>query len=407
LANYCRKFVDGLSIICKPLYELLKKEVDASKFKEFIEKDKIIKCFEKIKEKISEETLLGRPVAGGKYILTTDASNIGVGAVLSQIQDNKEVIISFYSAIHNKAQKNYSTTDQELLAVISAMDHFRYFLLGNNFILKTDHMALLYLLRTRNFKSRLMRWALRLQEYDFTVEHIKGTDNFTDILSRAFICSEVLISKNSRKLIVPVKGDEIEIMREFHHKTGHGGIDTMKYLILRKYSWKNARKDINLFVKNCEICAKELRYADTKSVRVLKVEGANEKYEIDLIGPLEKSENGNVYVMTVIDIFNKRGAALPIKNKLGCEIAKKLGIVFKVMGFPKIILTDNGREYVNSNVEDFCRINKILIKHGSPYCPTTTGAVERYNQTLMRKLKKICLFGKLDWESKLQDAVEA
>ena len=119
-------------------------------------------------------------------------------------------------------------------------------------------MALLYLLKTRKFKSRLMRWALKLKEYDFYAEHIHGNLNFSDILSRAFKIQEVLVTKGNRNLIVPLKGDEKIILKDVHESTGHGGTSTMKYHILRKYIWKHVNSDINNYVKGCEVCAREL-----------------------------------------------------------------------------------------------------------------------------------------------------
>jgi len=76
--------------------------------------------------------------------LTTDSSNIGVGAVLSQRNEDKERTISFYSSIHNSAEKNYSTTEQELLAIVAAIKHFKHYLKGKKFLLRTDHKALIY-----------------------------------------------------------------------------------------------------------------------------------------------------------------------------------------------------------------------------------------------------------------------
>ena len=128
------------------------------------------------------------------FTLKTDASGIGVGAMLTQNIDGIEKIISFYSQLHAGAQKNYSTTEQEILGVIKAVEHFRQYLISSKFKIRTDHQALIFLLKKEHEKKRLARWALLLQEYDFEIEHIKGEENFTDLLSRAFQVNSVKIN---------------------------------------------------------------------------------------------------------------------------------------------------------------------------------------------------------------------
>lgn len=99
---------------------------------------------------ISNGTILTLPDRKLSFILTTDASNVGISAILSQIQEGKEKNIAFYSAVHNSAQSRYSTTDHELLATISAVKHYRHYLLGQKFLLKTDHKALIYMMNKKD-----------------------------------------------------------------------------------------------------------------------------------------------------------------------------------------------------------------------------------------------------------------
>ena len=79
------------------------------------------------------------------FIVTTDASKIGIGAVLSQIENGEEKLIAFYSDTNNRAETNYSTTEQELFAIVRKLKHFRHYLMGQKFTLKTDHKILTYL----------------------------------------------------------------------------------------------------------------------------------------------------------------------------------------------------------------------------------------------------------------------
>lgn len=101
-----------------------------------------------------------------EFILTTDASGVGVGAVLSQEINEFEKPIAFASRTLNKAEKNYSTIEKELLAVIWGTKQFRQYLYGQKFTIITDHKPLVYLYNFANLSSRLMRWRLLMEEYD-------------------------------------------------------------------------------------------------------------------------------------------------------------------------------------------------------------------------------------------------
>ena len=138
----------------------------------------LLSVFQKIKDSISADALLALPDISRFFILTTNASAIGSSAVLSQVQNGIERTIAYCSRLHNSAQTRYSTTDQELLALVTSIEHFRPYLLTGCFKLRTDHKALIYLVQTKNNKSRLLRWSLALQGYDFLLEHVSGRKRF-------------------------------------------------------------------------------------------------------------------------------------------------------------------------------------------------------------------------------------
>ncbi|ORD99505.1 POL2 [Hepatospora eriocheir] len=106
-----------------------------------------VDCFKRVRDSISKHCLLSSPDMRHPFILTTDASDIGIGFVLSQEINGEEKVIAYFSKIHNAAQKNYSTTEQELLAVIKSVEYFSYYLFCQKFILNTDHKSLIYLLK--------------------------------------------------------------------------------------------------------------------------------------------------------------------------------------------------------------------------------------------------------------------
>lgn len=111
---------------------------------------------------------------------------MGIGAVLVQLDDNKEEKpIAYMSRKLNSAQRNYSVTERECLAAIEAIQKFRCYLELQEFVVITDHSSLVWLMRQPNLSGRLARWVLKLQAYQFTISHRKGKDNIVpDALSR-------------------------------------------------------------------------------------------------------------------------------------------------------------------------------------------------------------------------------
>jgi hypothetical protein len=157
-----------------------------------------------------------------KFIVTTDAAGVGLGAVLSQIgDDGLEHPICYASRLLNKAEKNYSATELELecLGIVWAIDHFRPYLYGRAFLVKTDHNPLVYLNKTKNKSSRVCRWRLQLSEYKYEIEYKKGVLNTNaDALSRV---GEVMEEKIVVDKTTGVSGpqDEEKVSVKAIHKT--------------------------------------------------------------------------------------------------------------------------------------------------------------------------------------------
>ena len=130
-------------------------------------------------------SVLWLPRHDDHFILHTDASFQGVSAVLSAVRDGVERPVGFYSRELTKTEKNYAATEIECLAIVKAVDHFAIHLLGRSFIVVTDRKALEALQSSRKLNSRLLRWALALQTYNFKVKYRPvSTHQNVDGLSR-------------------------------------------------------------------------------------------------------------------------------------------------------------------------------------------------------------------------------
>ena len=169
LANYYRRFVPGFAAIAKPLHRLTKK---TAKFKWTLQCEQ---AFDDLKQWLTSAPILALPLFSNQFVLDTDASDVGIGAVLSQKQpDGSERVIAYASRVLSKPERRYCVTRKELLAAVSFIKHFRPYLLGNPFLLRTDHSSLTWLYNFKNPEGQLARWLEALQEYNFTIEHRKG-----------------------------------------------------------------------------------------------------------------------------------------------------------------------------------------------------------------------------------------
>ena len=144
------------------------------------------KSFDDLKQCLTTAPVLAFPDFSKPFILDTDASDTGIGAVLSQTDDNgREKVIAFASRTLSKPERRYCVTRKELLSVVTFIRHFRPFLLGHKFTLRTDHGSLTWLSNFRQPEGQLARWIEKLQEYDFSIVHCPGPKHGNaDALSR-------------------------------------------------------------------------------------------------------------------------------------------------------------------------------------------------------------------------------
>ena len=177
LASYYRRFIQNFADVAAPLHNLTQKDVVFSWSNDCSRAFKTLKC-----------KLIGAPILvyprvdkeASQFQLQTDASALGLGAVLEQGGH----VIAYASRVLTKAKANYSVIQRECLAVVYGIRQFRHYLLGRSFQLWTDHKPLQWLSEQR-MEGMLCRWALALQEYNFTVEYRKGSHNDNaDALSR-------------------------------------------------------------------------------------------------------------------------------------------------------------------------------------------------------------------------------
>lgn len=242
LCNYYRKFINNFAKMAKPLYNLCCADVP------FVWNQACENGFEDLKRAVSNPPVLAFPDFNETFVVHTDASNIAVAAVLSQL----ERPIQFASKTLNNAQKNYSTIEKELYAIIYALEIFRHYLLGFEFILYCDHKPLIYLFNTKRFESRMYRWKLQISDYRFKILYKQGAQNtVADALSRietekSQTLEEVLRNTDTHLLraLTRSKSRELEILTKIQNENN----DTKSYEnTLNKSTNMEKRNPIDFF----------------------------------------------------------------------------------------------------------------------------------------------------------------
>ena len=167
--GYYRRFVKGYSDIAAPLVLLTRKS------EKWRWKKPQVTAFNDLKDALSSAPVLIPPDYQQPWIIDCDASNTAIGAVLSQEgEDGLEHPVYFYSRTLNSAERNYSTTDRECLAVVASMKKFRVYILGGEILIRTDHSAVRQLLNNAENTGRYARWVSVLSEFDFTLKYRPG-----------------------------------------------------------------------------------------------------------------------------------------------------------------------------------------------------------------------------------------
>ena len=194
-ASYYRRFVAGFATIAAPLHNLTGKDVP------FVWSPECQRAFDQLKDVLSRAPVLAFPVPGAKFVLDTDASDCGIGAVLSQLVpagtdgDGAELfeerVLGYASRSLSVHEKRYCTTRKELLAVVWFMRYFRPYLYGQEFLVRTDHSSLQWICSFWEPEGQIARWLQIIGEYRFKVQHREGKKHANaDGLSRQGKCKQ-------------------------------------------------------------------------------------------------------------------------------------------------------------------------------------------------------------------------
>jgi transposase InsO family protein len=405
-----------------------------------------LQAIETLKNALTSSPVLKIFEYGLKTELHTDASKDGYGAILCQVdpEDDKLHPVYYMSRKTTDAEKNYSSYELEVLAVIEAVKKFRIYLLGQKFKIVTDCQAFLGTINKIDLTTRVARWALLLQEYDFELEHRPGTRMVhVDALSRNpismcvtttststvlqklsnaqinderlnaiiqllkngpyedYIMSNGVLCKNDHNKLLFVVPDVMKanIIREAHEK-GHFHYKKMKEIIEAEFYIKDLKQRIKRCIAACVKCIlaeRKLGKPEGFLYPIPKGSRPLETFHIDHLGPLQNSSKNYKYIFAVIDGFTKFSWLFPTKT-LNCEeVIKKLEVISETFGYPKRIISDRGGAFISNNFKDYCKQHEVKLHLITPGVPRSNGQIERLFRIVIAVLTKLSLDDPEKW----------
>ena len=436
LCGYYRRFIENYAHITAEFGNIESKEkFEWTKTKEI--------TFRLLKHKFKKAPILRQPDWSLEFQIHTDASGKAVGAILCQ-RDNLgyEYVIEFASKALTKAEVNYTVTEQECLAVKWGIAHFRVYVHGRKFIVKTDHKALKWLMEIKEPAGRLARWILFLQSFDFVIEYREGKKHsnadavsrygytlalfsilflepYQDQVLMDYLRDKQLpagastkqcnrLRKSSEKLVliddyvwikrviddteqlfkIPKPNERAKIVLDAH-KLGHFGTRETYLRIKEEYYWKKMYEFIDNIVKRCDTCLRFNKARDfAHPAMALPVKSVFDRVTMDLVFGFPTTKEGFKGMLVIVIYTTKYPWAVPIKSKTAEEIAWHFLNFIAVFGAPKQILSDQGKEFLNKVVEGITTGFGIEHRITSAYKPDTNGLTECMNKTLTGALRK-------------------
>ncbi|GFW45550.1 transposon Tf2-9 polyprotein [Trichonephila clavipes] len=435
LTGYFRKFIPAYSQIAKPLSDLTRKD------NPFMFEQPQMEAFEKLKKLLTESPVLSIFQQGRTTELHTDASQQGYGTVLLQeAEDGKLHPVQYMSQKTTPAEEKYSSYELEVLAVVNALKKFRTYLLGNHFKIMTDCSAFQKTMDKKDLVTRVTRWTLLLEEYDYEIAHRSGqrmqhvdalsrypvtiitSDTLTARLQRAqqedeniqnlksligtnnatdfFIKNEILYKfVDGRELIAAPRDMQTELIKLAHEK-GHFSSAKTEEIVKREFFIPNLSKQVQNVIINCVSCILANKKCGKKEGflnPIPKEDVPLSTFHVDFIGPLPSTNKRYQHILTIIYAFTKFTWLYPVKSTTLEDALDKLKLQQKTFGNPKRIITDRGSPFNSKGFGDYCTEEKIQNLQITTGVPQGNGQVERIHRILIPVLTKLSIDDPTKW----------
>ena len=456
LIMWYKSFIPHVSTIAAPLFPM------TSAKKKIVWTEEATHAVNALKDAVLSAPTLIRFDRSLPIRITTDASSVGIGAVLEQLADNQWKPVSFWSRKLKDAETRYSATDIEWLAIVDAVTLiWRHFLEDVPFIVRSDHKALERKLHKSAhdppISNRQARWIERLMPFALTFEYIAGSENtVADALSRypytaslntvtvmhsklAGILPRIKIAAEADDLYQRIKQqclngettrfryeDDILVMGEANvfipnddhlrtillaeaHDTifgGHFGIEKTKEKLKRYWYWPGLHKDVEEYIGTCTVCQKTKHSTERPAGKLMPIKSEYpwQTITMDFVGKFAPGRlTGNNMCLVIIDKFSKYTILETVPENIDAE--KTADILLKRMisqfGIPEIIISDRGPQFTSNLWQRICEYLGCKSALASSHHPQTDGQSERSIQTFLRLIRAFASEQESKWEELL------
>ncbi|GBG77800.1 hypothetical protein CBR_g25731 [Chara braunii] len=452
LASYYRKFVPRFSIVARPLSRLTSKNVPYSW------DTACTTAFQALKDAWVSYPVLRIANPKLTFVVTTDASQYGIVAVLQQDDGDGLRPLEYYSKRMPSVKVATSTDMRELYALRMVLDHWKYYLLGCHFKVFSGHETLKWIKQQTTVSPTLLRWFHEIDIFDFELRHKKGCYNrVADALSRhpeymtCLVKSYDLREKLKEELVEQTTKDPelssiLERLRadpsshsDFqdygglifhryrthdclcvpnheplrthfldvaHGRSGHFGMAKTYANLLRWFDWPGMKGTAEKFVAECQVCQR-IKPCRQKSMGLLTPlpipDGPEESVSIDFTDMGKVSKNGYSQVMVIVDQFSKFLNLIPLPPHAPTELVvrefrQKYILQF---GTPKTLVSDRDPRFISTEWKDFTSQLGIKLCMTSGRHPEANGLAEEINQTVFQLLRALIIPDQKTWDEEL------
>lgn len=438
LTSYYRRFVEGYGLVATPLTKLLRKDA-------FQWDEEATDAFKSLKQAMVTLPCLALPDFSMPFVIETDASGFGIGAVLSQRQ---RPIAYFSQALSNRAQLK-SVYETELMAIVLSVQKWRHYLLGQKFTVRTD--ALKHLLEQREIQPQYQKWLVKLIGYDFEIVYHPGLLNkAADALSQippmvelatltvpsiidvSKLQEEVEKDPELQKIITDLKEDQLShpkyhlhqdqlrykdrmvisnksvlipnLLHTFHDSVlgGHSGFLRTYKRIFGELYWRNMKTDIKKYVEECRICQENKSSSLSPAGLLQPLPIPHQIWDdisMDFIEGLPKSR-GFDSIFVIIDRLSKFGHFIPLKHPFTTkdEAAVFTREIVRLHGYPQSMVSDRNKIFLSHLWNELFRIHGTQLHRSTAFHPQTDGQTEIVNKCLETYLRCFCGERPKEWE---------
>ncbi|MCH81746.1 Ty-3/gypsy retroelement polyprotein [Trifolium medium] len=433
LAGYYRRFVKDFGKIAKPLTDMLRKDC-------FIWSDQSTKAFEALKQALVSSPVLSLPDFTQQFIVETDASGKGIGAVLMQ---NRHPI-AYISKSLGPRQQALSVYERELLAIVYAVQKWGSYLSHAPFVIKTDQRSIKHMLDQKLNTPFQQAWVAKLMGYDFEIQYKEGASNIAaDALSRkegaelislilnsqspnlfdtiksvwqsdpflSKLCSELQQNPTSHPKFTWIRNElrrkgklvigsdptlKAAIFHWLHDSAlgGHSGRDVTAARIKSLFFWKGMAKEIQSYVRNCGVCQRNKSdlSASPGLIQPLPIPAKIwTDISMDFIEGLPTSARKQV-IFVVVDRLSKYAHFMALSHPYTAEDVAKIFLdhVFKLHGLPDSITSDRDPIFLSKFWNEFFKLQGVYLNKSTAYHPQSDGQTEIVNKSLETYLRCMC-----------------